>query len=546
MKYTTIVLSGDYHDGPGTGTAALGARKKHRFEYHRFFELTARIRRSRRVGTVLIDHRSDFSPSGFAAVEAIRRELISLAEGGKRLIFCCEDCDMLTLFLASACDTRVIHPVGELRVLGIARRFLFIKKTLDRFGVNATVIRRGRYKSAGDLFRTDSLDPANREQYETFYGEAHERIVETISRSTGKSRADIDVLLSGHVLPAEQAVSHGWLTEVATVHELHRRLRDQKRKERTIKLHGKFGRGARVAVIFLDGAVCDGESRRHPVLGNCVGDRTIAGQLRELSDDKKIKAVVLRVNSPGGSAVASESIRRELAHLHKKKPIVVSMANVAGSGGYWVSTEADRVFAESMTLTGSIGVLLMLLEVEKPLKNYGVTSDVIETGRFAELGSPLRKLSREEQHLLDTRVEQLYEDFIRRAADARNQTPERIEAVAAGRVWSGAAATGRGLVDEIGGLDAALTHLREKLGKKKLAVRMYPKVKSSLLERVLLKHLPASPMGASRVTTAPAVIGELHRKPLAVVPELLFDSLTISPGEVSSAYSTSYSTELSM
>jgi protease-4 len=336
-------------------------------------------------------------------------------------------------------------------------------------------------------------------------------------------------------------------------------------------LRGRYGRGKRIAVLFLEGAVCDGESRRHPLFGTCFGDRTSSREIRKLADDKKVKAVVLRVNSPGGSAIASETIRGELAYLREKKPVVVSMANVAGSGGYWISTEAERVFADALTLTGSIGVLMLLLEVETVLRKHGVTTDAVETARLAGIGSPLRKMTREEHHLLETRVEQVYEDFLRRVATARSRTPEDTESVAGGRVWSGRDAVEVGLADELGGLPDAIEYLRRSLGKKRVSVHVYPEVKTSLLQRIIYKNLKGTAAGAGpwtsggagpfagaaaeagalpgwaafQATGGAAAAGisaarALHGVPLAVVPELVFGETKVQP------YSTSQGFELSM
>lgn len=548
MAYARITLSGSYRDGPVREGLPLAGRQRPTFHYHRFFELTDRIARSRRIKTVVIDYRGDFSPGGFAAAKSIRDALVRLATAGHELIFCCEECDTIGLYLASACTSRVIHPAGELTVLGFARRFVFFKRLTDRFGARTTVIRRGVYKSAGDAFRTDSLDPANREQYETFYGGVHRSITAAIAQALGKSEEDLAVLTDGHLLPAEQAVSHGWMTEAATVEEVVRRLEDAKQKKRAVNVRGRLRRrGSRIAVLFLDGALCDGESRRDPVLGSCVGDRSFTREIRALASDRRTRGVVLRVSSPGGSALASETIRRELAALHAKKPVVVSMGNVAGSGGYWVSTEADRVFAEPGTLTGSIGVLTLLFEIETPLKRSGVTSDVVRTGPFAELASPFRRLSRDEYHILESRVEQVYGDFLERVASARNMTPQAVEEVAGGRVWSGADAAEVGLVDELGGLPDAITWLAGHLEAKRVSVRIYPEVKPSLLARVLWKRLSAGAAygdGGSAGAAMSAAAGlqaaglaaaglaaarTLHGRPLAVVPEVVF---SVDSGEL--------------
>ena len=551
MSYSHIELSGKYQDGPSSAKPGVAGAGQDVFRYDHFAELAARIRATRRIKTVLVEQKPDFAPRGFAALEGVRRELVRLVETGKEVLYCCEDCDETALYLASAAHSRFIHPEGELRFLGFARRFVFFKRLLDRFGVRAVVIRRGRYKSAGDPFRTDGLDEANREQYTAFYTAAHRRITGTIADALGKTLDDFGPLTAGHILPAEQAVEHGWMTEAVTSREIVRRLQDtEKQKQRSPKLRGRIPyraatrrdgvsrgtfflrRSPRVAVLFLSGALCDGESRRHPVFGQCSGDVTVAEEIRKLSRDKRVKGVVLRVDSPGGSALASETIRRELAELREKKPLVVSMGNVAGSGGYWVALEADHVCAEELTLTGSIGVLMLLLEGETPLKRQGITSDAVETAPYAELGTPLRKLRQDELHMLETRVEHVYEDFLARVAAARAAQPAEIAEVAAGRVWTGAAARQNGLLDEVGGLDAAIDYLAEKLGARRLTLAVHPKIKPSLIERLVAKNLPrshagAGPAGAAAGAAGAAAsvagtvlegFGELHRRPLALMP----------------------------
>ncbi len=537
MTYTRILLAGSYRDGPGAETLPVGRRGRPQFRYDRFVELVARLRASRRVSTVLIEHRPDFEPGGLAAAESIRAALEGLAAAGKHLIYFCEDCDTVALYLASACRTRVLHPAGELRVLGFSRRFFFPRKWFERLGGRAVVIRRGEYKSAADGLRTDSLDPPNRRQHYEYLDRAYRRFRETVAAALSKETSDLDVLASGHVLPAEQAVEHGWMTETATLCELERRLEDEKQKCRTPRLKGRFGRrGPRIAVLYLHGAICDGESRRHPLLGNCVGDRTVSLDVRRLADDRKTAGVVLRVSSPGGAVLASESIRTELAYLRGKKPLVVSMGDVAGSGGYWIACEAERIFAEPDTLTGSVGVLTVAFDLTAGLKRHGIATDTVETAPHAELASPFRRLSRDDYRILDERVQRVYEDFLTRVAEARGMSPDAVEQIAAGRLWSGEAAREVGLVDELGGLPAAVSWLAERLGAKRVRQRHYPEVKPSLAQRLLAKNVPIGGAGAEPPTAGEAaaalrgaaapggVAAAPHGTLLAVVPELLLDA----------------------
>jgi protease-4 len=240
------------------------------------------------------------------------------------------------------------------------------------------------------------------------------------------------------------------------------------------------GRGAaRVAVVYAEGEIVDGEGRSD----NVGGDR-FARELRKLQRDDRIKAVVLRVNSPGGSAIASETIRRELVALHEKKPLVVSMGTVAASGGYWISTDCDRVFAQPNTITGSIGVVAILPNMAGLAGKIDLNVEVLETGRNAGIFSIARPRSDEAMLILQRLVDDTYVKFIDRVSIGREMERETVEKVAGGRVWSGADALHHGLVDEIGGLSEAIAHAADLAELDDYVVEDLPAAKT-LLERLM-------------------------------------------------------------
>jgi protease-4 len=294
------------------------------------------------------------------------------------------------------------------------------------------------------------------------------------------------------MLSAEDALEEGWVHEIRTSDQLRREWKRQKHRSRSVKKVGRsYGRGRKkIAVLVFEGAIIDGKSKRHPLLGQAVGAESFVPHVHKLADDSSVKGVVLRVNSGGGSAAASEDIRNALEELREKKPLVVSMSETAASGGYWISCGAERIFAHADTLTGSIGVITLHLAVQNFLKRYGINAESLRTGPHADLGSALRPITGEEKKLLDGTVERLYRSFIRRVADARNQDPRRVEKIAGGRVWSGSDALQEGLVDEVGGLVQAVDYLKGQLGLPKPKVVFYPRVRRSLIER-LLEHSSA-------------------------------------------------------
>ncbi|MGC9312480.1 MAG: signal peptide peptidase SppA, partial [Sediminispirochaetaceae bacterium] len=437
--------------------------------------------------TVLIDCAQDLHAMLAGGAEAIREQLDRLTASGRKTIFYAAEYSPLQLYLASACTRRMIHPLGTLSFLGLSRSFLFFKPAADKLRIESTVLRRGRYKSAGDRFRTDRMDPFNREQYEQYLHGAVREMGEKITAGMEKTQTDLEELTAGRMLSAEEALEEGWIHEIRTSDQLRREWKRRKHRNRSVKKVGRsYGRGRKkIAVLVFEGAVIDGKSKRHPLLGQAVGAESFVPHVHKLADDSSVKGVVLRGNSGGGSAAASEDIRNALEELREKKSLVVSMSEAAASGGYWISCGAERIFAHADTLTGSIGVITLHLALQNFLKRHGINAESLRTGPHADLGSALRQITEEEKKILDVTVERLYRSFIRRVADARNQDPRRVEKIAGGRVWSGSDALQKGLVDEVGGLVQAVDYLKGQLGLPKPKVVFYPRVRRSLIERLL-------------------------------------------------------------
>jgi protease-4 len=489
MKYAVLTLSGNYAETAPLTRTLLNAGRAPTFRFDAFLARIEFLLDHKTVDTVLLDNQPDFRTSSPGALEAIRRQFERLAQAGKRIVYSAQSYDTATLFLSSACTERTIHPLGTVRFQGMARTFLFFKKLLARLGINTEIVRRGRFKSAGDRFRVESLDEYNREQHQAILDATMKDFIERVRVGFGKRTDEIEALLSGKVLGAHEAVETQWMTRAVAKNDLIEEWRKKKTREVNLsKIGVAFGKGKKVAVLIFEGIIVEGKTRQDPVMGQAIGSESFLKEIEGLRKSKSIKGVVLRINSGGGSAVASEEISAGLARLAEKKPLIVSMSEVAGSGGYWIALPGERIFAERSTITGSIGVILMLFSLRNGLKHLGITQSTIKIGEFSDLGSPFKDVSEQERSHLEREVERLYRTFLDKVASARKTTSVSIDRIAEGRIWDGDAAKKIGLVDETGGLDDALRYLQGRLKAKHLKVEFFPVIRYSFVQRLIIRN----------------------------------------------------------
>ena len=491
MSYVRLVLSGSYHE-TGIQTRGLSSAARNAgFRFDVFFLKVEALKRKKDVKKVLIECRQDFSALA-AGLEEIRERIEALKACGKEVYFYSSSYSGPQLYLAAACSYRLIHPMGTVRFFGLSQSFLFARRIMRRFGIDSEIIRRGGYKSAGDRFRTDKLEEPNREQYEHFMSTVMDSLREGIKSGFDKNNDDIEQLIGGRVLTADAAADASWIDEIVTAGEFLERWKTQGDKEfKFRKTPEKAGHGfsfvsRQIAVLVFEGAIVDGHSRRDPVMGQAVGAVSFIPRIRELRDDRKVKAVVFRINSGGGSAFASEEITAELRLLAGKKPLIVSMSEIAGSGGYWISCCGRKTFALPTTLTGSIGVISIYLAWHRLLENIGLTHDTIRKGEYADTGSPLRAMTDRERNIIELEIENMYRGFVDMVAGFRKISPDDVDAAAQGRVWPGSSARDYKLVDEMGGLSDAVRAAAEEAGISRPVVRFYPEVKHGLIERLIM------------------------------------------------------------
>lgn len=370
-------------------------------------------------------------------------------------------------YLAAGATTVFMDPFGEMELNGLASEPMFFGEAFKKYGVEVQVTRVGKYKSAVEPFITDRMSEPNREQMQKLLDDIWGEWKDTVAKDRKKLPADLQAIADEKgLLEAEDAKKLGLVDRIAPFDEVLDELKKLAGKQAKDKdfpqitlatyagIPGEAKTGkTRIAVVVAEGEIVDGEGK-----SSQVGGERLSRELRRLRLDDRIKAVVLRVNSPGGSASASELIQREVILTKKVKPLVVSMGHLAASGGYWISTYGDRIFAERSTITGSIGVFGLLPNVKKLANGHGITWDNVQTAKLANPMTLTRPKNDLELARIQGLVDHIYDQFVGKVADSRKMTKDAVKEIAQGRVWSGQEALKLGLVDEIGGLGAAVKH----------------------------------------------------------------------------------------
>ncbi|MGL5083277.1 MAG: signal peptide peptidase SppA [Microcoleaceae cyanobacterium] len=441
------------------------------------------------------------SASGLANSKEVREALQRFRDSGKPIIAYDTDWTESEYYLGSVANTLAVNPLGSVELNGLSSEIMFLGGAFKKYGVGVQVTRVGKYKSAVEPFLLSKMSPENREQTQKLLNDLWGEFLRTIGKNRNLTPEQLQkiadsqgILISGEALSQKIVDRVAHFDEVAT--ELKKLTEESDNKEkpfRQVSLQSytktpevvKVGQGDsrsqnKVAVVYAEGNIVDGQG-----LGGQIGGDRLAKELRNLRFDEDVKAVVLRVNSPGGSATASEVIGREVELLKQKKPVVVSMGNFAASGGYWISMEANEILAEPNTITGSIGVFGLSFDLQAIANKNGVTWDTVKTGRYADLNTNSRPKTPEELKRLQKSVDLIYERFLTQVSESRQIPRAKVEEIAQGRVWSGTQAKSLGLVDNMGGIEAAIASAvkRAELGED-WKLEEYPKVRT-LEDRIL-------------------------------------------------------------
>jgi len=371
-------------------------------------------------------------------------------------------------YLATACQEIVLHPLGGMGINGLGGYVPFFKNTLTKLGVEFEVEHIEEYKTAYNMFTEERFTPAHQEMMESIYQDIFQRYLTTIAEARGKSPEEMKALIDHGFFQGKEALDQGIVDHLFYQDELVEFLKEKEGKINftTFTRYRKIkptslglNKGAQIALVYGMGAIYSGESTFQT-----IGSKTLAQWFKTIRKDKSIKGVIFRVDSPGGSAVASDIILREISLTRKEKPVVVTMSDVAGSGGYWISLAGHRIIAQPQTLTGSIGVISGKVNMVELYKKIGITAEKLTYGAHADLFSTFHRLTPEERVLLKNQILKIYDEFLTKVAEARGKSKEEIHKIAKGRVWTGAQAQQLGLVDELGGLTLALQKVKELAG----------------------------------------------------------------------------------
>ncbi|EJZ5817810.1 signal peptide peptidase SppA [Salmonella enterica] len=476
-------ISGVIVDKPSTNhrLGALGRQlfgaSSDRLQENSLFDIVNAIRQAkddRNITGIVLDLKN-FTGADQPSMRYIGKALREFRDSGKPIFAVGENYSQGQYYIASFANKIWLSPQGQVDLHGFATNGLYYKTLLDKLKVSTHVFRVGTYKSAVEPFIRDDMSPAAREADSRWIGELWQNYLHTVSANRQISpqqlfpgaQAIIDGLTSVGGDTAKYALDHKLVDALASSADVEKALTKQFGWSKTennyraisyydYSLKTPADTGGTIAVIFANGAIMDGEETP----GNVGGDTT-ASQIRDARLDPKVKAIVLRVNSPGGSVNASEVIRAELAAAKAAgKPVVVSMGGMAASGGYWISTPANYIVASPSTLTGSIGIFGVINTVENSLSSIGVHSDGVSTSPLADI-SMTKALSPEVQQMMQLSIEYGYKRFITLVADARKRTPEQIDKIAQGHVWTGEDAKANGLVDSLGDFDDAVAKAAE-------------------------------------------------------------------------------------
>jgi len=440
-----------------------------------FVEALRRASRDDRVRAVLLMP-STLNVPYWGKVQEMRDAIVAFRKSGKHVTAFLEFGGDREYYLASAADRVFLMPTSSLDLTGVASYEMFLRGTLDKIGAYPDFVHIGDYKTAPNQLTQKGFTPAHREMAQSLNRDMYDQLVAGIADARKKSEDEVRDLLDKGPFVAKEALDAGLVDDLAYEDELDDRVPELGDGKATRRMEGGdyqrtrpqsvgLRTRSRIAVLYVVGTIVSGRSGFDGVNGSVVGSETIIDQIRKIRDDASIKAIVLRIDSPGGSSVASDVIWRELKITrdeNPKRPIVTSMSDLAASGGYYIAMPTEAIVAQPGTLTGSIGIFGGKMVIGGTLDKVGVTTEAVVSGANAGIYSPFAPFTPAQREKVASFMDDFYKNFLTKVAESRKSTPAAIHAVAQGRVWTGRQALGHGLVDALGGLDAAVALAKEK------------------------------------------------------------------------------------
>jgi protease-4 len=477
----------------------LSGVEQERMTLRSVLDTLEKVRRDKRIVGIYLDgtRTSAASGLGFASLKEIRKALEECRAAGKKVVAYGMDWGKREYYLSSVADTIVLNPLGLMEINGLSSQPMFLAGALQKYGIGVQVVRVGKFKGAVEPYILTKLSPENREQTQKLLDDVWGEWRTTVGASRKINPQKLQAIADNQaILEATAAKSSGLVDRVAYADQVISELKeltgsdkdDKTFRQIDLEEYAKVPNNSlsvdrdsknKIAVVYAEGEIVDGKGED----GQVGGDR-FARIFNRLRQDKDVKAIVLRINSPGGSATAAEVMQREVRLTREAKPVVVSMGDVAASGGYWIASDSNRIFAEPNTITGSIGVFGVLFNGQKLANNNGITWDSVKTARYADTQTVARPKSPQELAIYQRSVNRIYNLFLNKVSQGRKLPGQRVAEIAQGRVWSGEAAKQIGLVDEIGGLNAAIEYAAKQANlDKDWQLQEYPK-QSSFEERL--------------------------------------------------------------
>lgn len=419
--------------------------------------------------------------AGITQINDIRNSLEDFKKSKKFIYAYGNNVSQSSYYLGSVADQYFLNPVGGIELKGLASEIVFLKDFAEKYGININVIRHGKFKAAVEPFLRKDISPENREQISNFLNDIWSEISDKIVKSRKLNQEDFNTIVDNlYATIPDFSLKHKLVDKLVQKSEYENILKSKLNIENyqnlnkvsisnyITSINNDFYSSNKIGVLYASGTIYNGNQ-----ITDIHSEKYIK-YIKELADDDQIKAVVLRVNSPGGSANASDEILFELQQLQLKKPLIVSFGDYAASGGYYISMAADRIFAQNSTITGSIGVFSVIPNIKKLANNNGIYTDMVTTNSNSNMISPISGLSAGTESIMQKSIIQIYQRFIHFVAKNRKMTPEQVDTLGEGRVWSGKKAKEIGLVDEIGNLNDAIKYAGKKANLSDYQVEYYP------------------------------------------------------------------------
>ena len=464
-SYLEINLSGELNEKsePDFLTSLIGIRTP-----LSLFDIWRNIRKAKhdsRIKSIVL--RLGQLQCDWAKIEEIRQSILDFRTSGKKVYaYIGEVLEFdKEYYLATACDSIIIHPLGTLIINGIGGYIPFIKNALDKLGIEAEFEHVEEYKTASSMFTEEGFTPPHREMMESLYADIFDTYVKGVAEARKKSESEVRDLIDQAYFRAELAKKANLVDELLYEDEFENFIQEGGQRLSRVS-HSQYtkislsslnlNKGKKIALLYGIGPIHSGEG-----LNQTIGSKSMARLIKRVRNDITVSALIFRIDSPGGSALGSDVIWREIELTKKKKPVVISMSDVAGSGGYWIAMNANKIVAQPQTLTGSIGVISGKFNMSKLFDKLGITAERIALGKRADMFTSFRSLTEEERTLLKTEILWIYDQFITKVSIGRNLEKEDVNKIGRGRIWTGQQAKKLGLIDELGGLTKAIELVKE-------------------------------------------------------------------------------------